>query len=324
MSQPRITSDAKRNIRNKRKLKKVLISTVIVVIILFIVTLAVMPHFIMKDTVNGHIDFNKTWTAEEFKLDSKKLMLTTEDELDIAAYEVYQECPKAVVIFISGIQNPSVTAFFGHAKMLKDNGYASILMEMRAHGESEGDTICLGYKEYLDTKAVVDYITNQENYNDIPIVVYGVSMGGATAINSIGEISEIDALISMSAFSSWQDVFYDNMLNMGAPKWLSVMEKPFVKIYTTLKYGLKSFGVSPKKEITKLNGRPALLIHSTQDSQIPYASFERITKKAPDHIETWTRQGDHHFIVKDDNFEQPEMDTEYAERILGFLDKNFK
>jgi uncharacterized protein len=29
---------------------------------------------------------------------------------------------------------------------------------MRAHGESEGDMICLGYKEYLDTKAIVKHI----------------------------------------------------------------------------------------------------------------------------------------------------------------------
>ena len=85
------------------------------------------------------------------------LVLTTADGLNVVAYEVAVEQPNAAVIFLSGIHNPSVTAFFGHARMLLDQGYASILLEMRAHGESEGEVIALGFEEYRDAQAVVDY-----------------------------------------------------------------------------------------------------------------------------------------------------------------------
>lgn len=72
--------------------------------------------------LNRHINFKKTYSASEFGIESNDIKLTTSDGLKIAAYEVFQPSPKAVVIFLSGIENPSVTAFFGHAAMLKKMG----------------------------------------------------------------------------------------------------------------------------------------------------------------------------------------------------------
>jgi len=308
---------------SKRKIKKIAIIFLVVILITFITILAITPHLVMGEGLNNHVNFNKIYTAEEFGISSKKLLLTTSDGLDIAAYEVYTPYPKAVVIFISGIHNPSVTAFYGHSKMLKDNGYGSILMEMRAHGESEGDVVSLGYKEYLDTQAVVDYIKSDQRYTGVPIVVYGVSMGGATAINSIGKIPEIDGLISMSAYASFEDMFSDNMLMMGVPKFYTSIQKPFVNLYANIKYGLGSSHISPKEQIKNLGDRPALIIHSKGDLQVPYGNFDRIIEVAPSHVETWVREGDLHFIVEHDNFIHPQKDNEYAKRIIEFLDDHF-
>ena len=305
--------------RTKRR-TRLLIGIPTGVILLTMVVFAVIPPLVMHDMVNRHVTFSQTWTGAEQNLDPERLVLTTKDGLDMVAYEVYVEHPKAVIIFLSGIHSPSVTAFFGHARMLLDQGYASILLEMRAHGESEGDVIGLGFKEYRDTQAVVDYIRDNPRYTETPIVVYGLSMGGAVAINSIGQIPEIAALISMSSYSSWDDVFLDNM---GASGLLAGIQRPFVRLYTAIKYGWATRTINPKDEIRKLGDRPALLIHSRGDSQVPYANFERLIARAPAHVETWVREGDLHFIVRDDLFLTPYEDTEYAERILGFLNRHF-
>ncbi len=290
---------------------------------LIILIFSSIPVIIMPKYINIHVNYEETYEAKDFGLSSEKLTLTTEDDINIVAHEVFTPNPKAVVIFISGIYNPSVTAFFGHSKMLQENGYSSILLELRAHGESEGNVICLGYKEYLDTRAVVDYIKSDNKYKNVPIVVYGASMGGAVAINSLGQIPEIDGLISISAFSSWEDVFYDTMVNMGIPKTLAYIEKPFVKLYTTFKYGFDSFHISPKSQIKKAGERPVLIMHSTEDSEVPLANFKRIMKNAPEHAESWVRKGNLHFIVKKDYFLNPQDDKEYSERILNFLNGNF-
>ncbi len=305
---------------NAKRRMRWLIGVPLGIILLAIMIFALIPPLVMNDIVNMHVAFEETLTGAEYDLDPERLVLITRDNLNIVAYEVYVEDPKAVIIFFSGIHNPSVTAFFGHARMLLDEGYASILLEMRAHGESEGEVIGLGFTEHLDTRAVVDYIQASPRYVDTPIVVYGLSMGGAVAINSIGQIPDIDGLISLSAYSSWDDVFIENM---GASGLVATIQRPFVRLYTTLKYGWANRHINPKDQIQKLGDRPALLIHSRGDAQVPFANFERLTAHAPAHVETWAREGDSHFIVQDELFFTPEQDTEYAERILGFLNRHF-
>lgn len=304
-----------------RRYKRAILFLLTILCTTGVAVLVAIPPLIMGPMVNMHVHFDTVHTAEEFGLAAEKLWLETDDALHIIAYDVPVEAPKAVVIFVSGIHNPSVTAYFGHARMLHDHGYASVLYEMRAHGESEGDVIGLGYTEWLDTKAVVKYIKAKDTYKDVPIVVYGVSMGGATAINSIGQIEDIDALISLSAYSSWPDAFCDNMVGMGAPQAFGTIQKPFVSLYNVFKYGVQSLRMQPKNQIVRLGNRPALIMHSLEDSQVPFASFERIMKQAPGHVETWVREGDAHLIAHD--FTSPTNDPAYADRILSFLERHF-
>lgn len=275
---PRFSNIAISRVRRKRPIGKMITIIIIVLAVIVVAGFAAIPPIVMKDMVLLHVDVSEM-PPEQFGVEAEEVWLTTEDGLRLISWEVKADDPRGIVIFLSGIHNPSVTAYFGHAKMMADNGYSSLLIEMRSHGRSEGSKIYVGTREYLDTKAGVEYIKSQPAYKDLPVIVFGVSMGGATAINSIGEIPDIDGLISVSAFSSWEDAFCDNMIGMGFPPIAAKMEKPFVRLYMGLEFGFGSIRISPVNEIKKLDGRPALLMHSTEDSQIPFASFERLKKR---------------------------------------------
>lgn len=308
--------------QKNRNYKKILAIILVVFLSIIIVILAIIPPMLMRNIVNTHINV-ETYSPDDYGIEAKELTLETEDSLSIAAWEVDAENPKGIVILLSGIQNPSVTAFWGYSKMLQDNGYSSLLIEMRSHGASEGEKVWLGTTEYLDVLAGVKYIKSQENYQDTPIIVWGTSMGGVTAINAIGEIADIDGIISASAYSSWQDVFSDNMVNMGLPRFIATVEKPFVSLYMGLQLGFDKLKMNPHNQIGKLAGRPALLMHSTEDSQVPYKSFERLIENAPSNIDTFVREGDQHFICYEDYFENPIEDKEFSRTILEFLATNF-
>jgi len=309
-------------VKRKRSAGRIVLIAAAVLAVLIIAALAAIPPLVMNDMIHIHADV-ATLSPAQFGVEAKEVWLAAEDGISLISWEVQADDPRGVVIFLSGIHNPSVTAYFGHAKMLSENGYSSLLIEMRAHGKSEGDKIFLGTREYLDTRAGVEYILSRSEYKDLPVIVFGVSMGGAAAINSIGEIPELDGLISISAFSSWPDVFCDSMVNMGIPGFIAKIDKPFVKLYMGLEYGFGSLRVNPLDEIKKLNGRPALLMHSTGDSQVPYRSFERLQKAAPGQFDMFIREGDYHFICRDEYFDEPWKDEEYAGAILAFLKKNF-
>ena len=110
--------------------------------------------------VDMHVDYSVIYDARDFGLPAPdSLHLKTADGFGIFAYEICPEHPKGVVICLSGIDNPSVTAFYGHAAEFYKADVATIMPDLRGHGKSDGGRICLAYEETHDVKAVTDYIS---------------------------------------------------------------------------------------------------------------------------------------------------------------------
>ena len=272
--------------------------------------------------VDKHVDYDVIFDARDFGLPAPdSLTLKDADGFGIFAYEVCPKQPKGVVICLSGIENPSVTAFYGHAAEFFKANVATIMPDLRGHGKSDGNRICLAYEEARDVKAVTDYIKSNAKYKDIPVIVMGVSMGGAVAIRSIGENKDIDGLIALSAFSSLEDFLQasrEAFLPMIPAEQLAGITRQVVKE----KYGVDSSVSSPLYALRGLNNRPVLMMHSRQDSQVPYSCFEKLSAEASKYtidLDTMTVEGDEHFICKD--FTKPSADKEYMRQVMRFIRK---
>ncbi|HHY27848.1 MAG TPA: lysophospholipase [Desulfitobacterium dehalogenans] len=314
----------------KKIIKKTAAMAIIALAVIFVLMLLVAPPVAVHLTTNGHVDYGviedhplqKMYTSSDFALTSNDMMLTTEDSYEVWASEVTVENPKAIIIYLSGIRQPSVTYFYGHAKWMKSEGYASFLLEVRGHGKSSGDRVCLGYEEAADVKAVVDYIKQQERYKGVPIVIHGVSMGGAIAINSFGQIDEITGLIAMSAYSSFEDVVVDTMKQYNIPRFICDIEKPLVRLSLQTVFGDKVNDLKPIKQVENIGERPALFIASANDTEVSYENMNRLLKAAPEQCEGWLRESDlaGHFIILNHDIENVDLDTEYCEKVLSFLE----
>ena len=272
--------------------------------------------------VDKHVDYDVVYDARDFGLPAPdSLTLKTADGFSIFAYEVCPELLKGVVICLSGIENPSVTAFYGHAAEFYKANVATIMPDLRGHGKSDGNRICLAYEEARDVKAVTDYIKSNAKYKDVPVIVLGVSMGGAVAIRSIGENKDIDGLIALSAFSSLEDFLQasrEAFLPMIPAEQLAGITRQVVKE----KYGVDSSVSSPLYALRGLNNRPVLMMHSRQDSQVPYSCFEKLATEASKYtidLDTMTVEGDEHFICKD--FTKPSADKKYMRQVMRFIRK---
>ena len=272
--------------------------------------------------VDKHVNYDKIYDAKDFGLPAPdSLRLKTTDGLGVFAYEICPGQPKGVVICLSGIENPSVTAFYGHAAEFYKAGVATIMPDVRGHGKSDGNRICLAYEETRDVKAVTDYIKGNAKYKDVPVIVMGVSMGGAVAIRSICENKDIDALVSLSAFSSLED-FLHTMREAVLPLIPADRLDGIVGEIVRAKYGVESSVSSPFYALRGINNRPVLMMHSRQDSQVPYSCFEKLTTEASKYtndIDTMTVEGDEHFICPD--FTRPAADKEYMRRLMRFIRK---
>jgi uncharacterized protein len=312
------------------RITKAIAITVIVCILMF----TIAPFIAIPLFVNHHVTYRgyatenypmqDLYEASDFGLQETQRYLKTEDGLSVWTSEIDTEHPKAVIIYLSGIVQPSVTYFYGHAKFMKENGYASFLLEVRGHGNSDGEQICLGYEETRDVKAVVDYINSDPRYAGVPIVLHGVSMGGAIAVNAFGQIDEVDGLIAMSAYSSFEDVVTDQLGQYGIPKPLCAYLKPLISTSLRLVFGKESVNtIKPIIQIKNAKEKPVLLIASSGDTEVPFVNTQRL-KEANPNVELWIRDSWEHFIVRDCDFKNMSQDKEYCDVILNFLENDLK
>ena len=93
------------------------------------------------------------------------------------------------------------------ARGLWERGYALLLPDARAHGESGGRWIGMGWPDRLD---LLDWTSElNRRYGAPEIVLMGVSMGGATMLNAAGEAlpANVRCIISDCGFCSLRDEF---------------------------------------------------------------------------------------------------------------------
>ena len=70
----------------------------------------------------------------------------------------------------------------GRARMLNAQGFAVLLFDFQAHGESPGRYLTFGYLELRDARAAFDFMRQRLPGEHIGVV--GMSLGGAAAILS--------------------------------------------------------------------------------------------------------------------------------------------
>ena len=105
------------------------------------------------------------------------------------------------------------------------------------------------------------------------------------------------------------------------PKVVAAVLRPFVTIVSKIRFG-KYYAITPKNEIAKLGNRSALIVQAVGDTMVYYGNFERLIAAAPPTVERWVVDCDNHCII--DDFVHPQSSAEYCNRIIDFLDRNFK
>jgi len=250
--------------QNTSTIRKKILIRIAVFAAIVLAVLILLPIFVMSLFL-GQRYYQHQHNSIEFGIESQQISLTTYDGLAIAAWRTFavNEPPLGTVIILSGLQQPSVTAFFGYASMLAENGWDALLIEKRARSLSEGSGIGFGLTEWMDVKAGVYYLDYDPRARDLPIVAMGTSAGGATVIIAGGEVPRIDGIIAISAYSNFADLYVDGIAMMGLPRFLGTMTTPFMNLRMGLGFGFNTIRLTPENSITNLSQRPILLMHST-------------------------------------------------------------
>lgn len=212
---------------------------------------------VLKERYN--LDYN------EFKDDDyEELTITSKDGFKLKGY-LYNKNPisKKVILITHGytVNHIICTQFM---KMFFELGFNVLLIDVRAHGKSEGKYTTYGIKEREDMSLWINKI--KEIYGDnILLGLHGQSMGGATVLMCSKIRNDINFIISDCPYSNGRDILRYKFKQSNVP-FFPIYQLVNFKIKS--KYGFDMDDVSPIDDI-KESKVPVLFIHGTSDTTTP-------------------------------------------------------
>ena len=196
-----------------------------------------------------------------------ELHITSFDGLSLTAELIEAEDPIGLVVAAHGFRSWPAREFALIAKHLYEQGYTVLYPYMRAHRKSEGKYITFGVKERLDIASWANLLA--QKHPDLPLFLYGQSMGGASVIMASGLDlpKNTRGIIADSAFYSPKDVIGTALVNAYKVPVFPML--PLMDLWARLLAGYSLTSTTCKEALDKTD-LPFLFIHGTDDELVPY------------------------------------------------------
>ena len=150
-------------------------------------------------------------------------------------------------------------------------GFQVFMIDYSGFGFSQGKS----KRKYVltDSKDGLDYLLSRNDIKYDKLIMYGQSLGGhLAAVSGTQNQDKIDGLVLEGAFSSHKDAANDRV---------PFLSRLFVREMYSAEKNIKHYK------------KPLLIIHSTEDTTIPYRHGERLLELANEPKELYTIDGRH-------------------------------
>lgn len=210
-----------------------------------------------------------------------------------------EKTPKATILFYHGAGG-NISTYTSIIEPIVKANYQVFAVDFRGYGKSTGKPTHLNIAN--DAQFIFNEMIKQEEFNNLPIIVYGASMGTQIATKIAKDNQDkVSGLILDGTISSFTDIAV-----------LSVPEeqKAMIKQYVTSPY-------SAKEDIKAIENLPKLFIHSKEDASVPFIQGETVYNNASEPKELWVYEGKH----LESSIKYPELLIEKIENLIN-LKKN--
>lgn len=276
----------------------------------------VAPEAATTDEVQQTVEENNERIAkhtEEWlsKAEKETASITSEDGLKLVADKYYgdRDSHKWALLIHgyggnrSGMQN--IGAYY------LEQGYNLLMPDMRAHGESEGTFIGMGWLDRLDVLQWLNLIVSEDE--EAEIVLHGVSMGGATVMMVSGEQlpSQVKAIVEDCGYTSVWDIFSDELDALFHLPSFPLLD--LCNLVGRIRAGYDFKEASALEQVQK-STTPMLFIHGSEDNFVHTDMVYELYEAAQCEKELLVVEGAGHG-------ESYNLDPElYFETVFGFLE----
>lgn len=231
-----------------------------------------------------------------------KMQITNAQNEKLVATGCFVPNAKGTIIMLHGIRI-SKEYFYCQVNRLNAWGYNVVMPDHRAHGESEGTYCSFGQYEKQDVVQWINTIKDQ-SWHMGTIGVWGQSLGGAVALQTLEICSEIDFGIVESAFAHLDSTVY-NYMDLVLPFLPTSYKKYLYKRASAIAHFPVS-GIQPVLSARNIQ-QAVLVVHGGKDIRIPphngrkiFAQLQHPQKQwllVPDagHKDLWKKGGENYF-----------------------------
>jgi alpha-beta hydrolase superfamily lysophospholipase len=289
----------------RRWLRRILIGTV-VFLALAAVGLYGTTVYMVRKAFTHRVEKLRA-VPEDLRGRAETIALTSTDGIPLKGWWLPADPSRGAVVVLHGMDGLDASCLVPQARFLNAAGWSAFFLDMRAHGRSGGTRIALAFEEPRDVAAALDWLARQPSLAGKPVVLLGLSMGGATAIRTAAARSDVDGVISVSAFAS-----VDPLIGEG-------LELVLGRLTMLTLYGAWPPTASPVHDIARIAPRPVLVMHGAADTQIPVEHARMLRAAGGANVDLAIVDGADHLVYTEDGNGRGPYDTIYRERILAFV-----
>lgn len=206
--------------------------------------------------------------------ETERVCILSKDGLKLTGHRIDHPSPKGVCLLVHGYRSCGISDFAGIAEPLYERGFSLLVIDQRAHEESEGDKITFGAWERYDVIDWAEYL--DEGFPGLPVIACGISMGAATVMMAceIGWPGNVKGLIADCGYTTPGAI-----CRKTEKQWFHLPPFPLyyaAKAWVKLLAHYDTDGVSATEALKSLpeDHIPVLLAHGKADGFVPYSMSE--------------------------------------------------
>lgn len=197
---------------------------------------------------------------------AQSLQMVSFDGLKLTALWIPADSPKATIILAHGYRSTKLVDFAMAYDVYHKAGLNILVIDQRAHGDSEGKWITFGVKESRDVLDWVQY--HNQKLGKFEIVLCGLSMGASTVLYTADKqmCDNVKGIIADCGFTSPWEILksvFVNVTHLPAEPSLWVTEF-FARIFAGF-----SLREEDSRKTLASTCLPVLLIHGEDDGFVP-------------------------------------------------------
>ncbi len=192
----------------------------------------------------------------------------------LAGYEYAKENQqvKGVVVLAHGFGGGGHNTYMNIADYFTSNGYLVFAYDATGNDKSEGDSVGGLPQGVIDLDFALRYVKQADEYQNLPIMLFGHSWGGYCVGNVLNCHADVKAAVLVAGFDRSADLFEqegESMIGSGIKLFI-----PYVSLFERLKFG--KYAAYSAMDGFADSDAGIMIIHSKDDTTVlPENGYEK-------------------------------------------------